>query len=367
MLGKGSELQRVYNMPQHMGHNDGINCMCAVDDRVYTGGRDNSLFVWKGTPTAGGGFELAQDSVIDLGQSVTSLFYDTASRWLFCGLWNGDIQAFCKDPVVEDRLVGHRRSIASIVVHSSVVVSGSNDGTVRLWTRPNPQSRWQGHGQPINNPSGAVNVVRILGDGLWVGAQNGITCFDLNSLQPRGTLPANFPCTGLVECQGFMLATFRNGDVKIYDGAGNQTFHLPSRGEHTSNTAVEFMMHPLLNKPMLLCGQQFGYVTAYDLPDFRPRGSFVCRNNSDVKAILDVKFGGMFITAGAHGDIMVWQWGTPGASSSQPPAPSASSPFAAGGGGGVGGGGAPQAASPFAAAPALGMGGMGGVPNDMMG
>mmetsp|Transcript_102724 Transcript_102724/g.257556 ORF Transcript_102724/g.257556 Transcript_102724/m.257556 type:complete len:408 (-) Transcript_102724:31-1254(-) len=361
MLGKGSELQRVYNMPQHMGHNDGINCVCAVDDRVYTGGRDNNLFVWRGTPTPGGGFELAQDSVIDLGQSVTSLFYDAASRWLFCGLWNGDIQAFCKDPVVEDRLVGHRRSVASIVVHSSVVVSGSNDGTVRLWTRPSPQARWQAHGQPINNPSGAVAAVRIIGDGLWVGAQNGITCFDLNSLQPRGTIPANFPVTGLVECQGYMLATFRNGDIKIYDGAGNQTFHLPSRGEHTSNVSVECMMHPIANKPMILCGQQYGYVTAYDLPDFRPRGSFVCRNNSDVKAILDVKVGGMFMTAGAHGDIMVWQWGAPGAGATAPaPAPAAANPFAAAPGG------VQQAASPFAVAPALATGGIGGAPNDLM-
>merc|ERR1712151_545616 len=70
----------------------------------------------------------------------------------------------------------------------------------------------------------------------------------------------------------------------------------------------EVMMHPTANKPMLLCGQTQGYVTAYDLPDFRPRGSFVCKNNSDIKAIKDVKCDGLFLTGGMHGDIMVWQW-----------------------------------------------------------
>lgn len=29
-------------------------------------------------------------------------------------------------------------------------------------------------------------------------------------------------------------------------------------GEHTSNTAVQLMMHPVANKPMLLCGQTLG-------------------------------------------------------------------------------------------------------------
>merc|ERR1719356_791236 len=99
------------------------------------------------------------------------------------------------------------------------------------------------------------------------------------------------------------------------------------------------MVHPMTNKPVLLCGQQFGYITAYDLPDFRPRGSFVCKQNSDVKAIVDVKFDGMFVTGGVHGDIMVWQWSANGVAAG-------TSPFAAGG---VAAAGAPVAANPFAA------------------
>mmetsp|Transcript_72624 Transcript_72624/g.117089 ORF Transcript_72624/g.117089 Transcript_72624/m.117089 type:complete len:413 (+) Transcript_72624:107-1345(+) len=345
-LGYGSELQRVYNMPVNMGHNGCVSCMVMADGKVYSGGRDENLFVWQAQGSAGAGFQLIQDCApIHLGSSVTALLYEPSSKWLFCGLWSGEIRAFCKDPVREDRLQGHRRSVACLLVHSSVVISGSNDGTVRLWTFDPAAGRFQCHGQPLNNPSGPVNCMRVLGEALWVGGNTGITCFDLASLQPKGTLPAEHPVTGLIECSGYMAATFRDGSVKIYDPAGSPIFQRPPMGEHTSNTAVELMMHPLTNKAMLLCGQQLGYVTAYDLPEFKPRGSFCCKDRSDIKVILDTKNAGMFLTAGFHGDIMVWQWGAPGpggVAGGQAGAPVAASPFAPAGQG--------VAASPFGGA-----------------
>jgi len=355
MPGRDSELQRVYSMPSHMGHGDGINCMAVVEDKVYTGGRDNQLFGWRGSPGPGGTFELLQDSQpLEMGASVTAVLYDSATKWMFCGLWSGDIQAYCKDPIAEDRLVGHRRSVSSLVAHQGVVVSGSNDGTVRLWTR-SPQGRYQAHGQPLTNATGAVTAVRVLGDALWVAAQNGITCFDLATLQPRGTIPSNHQVTGLVDFQGHMIATFRNGDLKVHDSGGREVHSLPARGEHTSNTAVAIMMHPVANVPLLLCGQQYGYVTAYDLPSLQPRGSWCCKNNSDVKAILDVQYDGMFLTAGLQGDIMAWRWGAPTGPGAGAPgaAPVASNPFASAQAAPVA-----QAASPFApAGAAAGLGG----------
>merc|ERR1712064_177823 len=94
---------------------------------------------------------------------------------------------------------------------------------------------------------------------------------------------------------GYLIAAFRNGDVKVYNGAGQEGFNFVARGEHNTNYAVEIMEHPATRKGMLLCGQQFGFVTAYDLPEFRPRGSFVSRNNSDITAVLDAKADGMFL------------------------------------------------------------------------
>jgi len=354
MLGKGSELQRVYMMPYNVGHDGGVNCMTiASDGKIYTGGRDERLFVWKAEPAPTGGFQLNQDCPpIQMGQSVTSLCYEPSSHWLFCGLWNGDIRCFCKDPIKDVTLAGHRRSVTCLLVHTAVLISGSNDGTVRLWTFNQQAGSFQCHGQPLTNPSGPVTCMRVLNGALWVGAQNGIACFDLTSLSAKGTIQSEHQVTGLLEMQGYMVATFRDGSVKIYDGSGGEIFSRPPMGEHQSNTAVEVMLHPTTQKPMLLCGQQFGYITAYDLPEFKPRGSFCCKDRSDIKAIADAKSGGMFLTAGFHGDIMIWQWGAaPGGGGG---GGQAANPFT----GGAAAAQAPVASSPFAPAGQAGGGGM---------
>lgn len=375
MLGPGSELRRVYNMPPTMGHASAVQCMAMVDNKVYSGGRDERLFMWQGNKPGGRDFELQQDGQpIPLTSSITSIHYEPTSKWLFLGCWRGEIQAYCKDPVKECRLEGHRRCISCLTIHSSVVISGSHDSTVRLWTA-NPQvGNFQPCGQPLANPTGQVHAVRVFNDGLWVGGDTGITCFDLNTLQAKGTIPSQAGVASMFNFQGYMIAAFKNGEVKIFDSAGAQTYLHTQKGEHTTNTAVEMMMHPFENKPMLLCGQEFGYVTVYDLPDFRARGTFYAKQNSDIRAILDVQADGMFLTAGHHGDIMVWQWQQQqgGASGS---ASVAASPFAPSGAATMGG--APvMASNPFAAAPGApgaggfagaGMGGMGAPSDSMMG
>lgn len=360
MLGPGSELRRLYNMPPSMGHASAVQCMATVDDKVYTGGRDEQLFMWRGGKPSPREFELVQDAPpLALSSSVNSMLYDPVSKWLFLGLWRGDIQAFCKDPMRECRLEGHRKNVSCLTIHSSVVISGSTDATVKLWT-PNPQAGiWQSCGQAMNNPTGPVSAVQVFNDALWVGADQGITCFDLNTLQAKGSIPSTAGISRMFELQGYMLVAFKNGEVKIFDNAGAQTYLHPSRGEHTSNTAVEMMMHPFENKPMLLCGQEFGYVTAYDLPDFRPRGTLVAKNGSDIRAIVDVKADGMFLTAGQHGDIMAWQW-QQGGGGGMGNVSVAANPFAPAGGGGGAFGGAQMAANPFAAGQPAGAGMMGG-------
>eukprot|EP00438_Fugacium_kawagutii_P014065 Skav204172 [mRNA] locus=scaffold903:464307:469322:- [translate_table: standard] len=100
MLGKGAGLEKVYYMPHNMGHNDGVNCMIMAEGKIFTGGRDEQLFVWRPERSPSGEMQLVQDCpAIHLGQSITSLCYEASSTWLFCGLWSGAIRAFCKQPV----------------------------------------------------------------------------------------------------------------------------------------------------------------------------------------------------------------------------------------------------------------------------
>jgi len=34
-------------MPHNMGHNDGVNCMIMAEGKIFSGGRDENLFVWR--------------------------------------------------------------------------------------------------------------------------------------------------------------------------------------------------------------------------------------------------------------------------------------------------------------------------------
>lgn len=300
-----------------MGHDSAVHCMAMVDDKLFTGGRDEQLFVWKGMPQPNGEVELAQDCPpLHLGSSLHSIYYDAQSKWLFCGLWNGEIQAFCREPQAQCRMVpsgGPRRCVSSLTVHSGVLVSGSMDGCVRLWTMNPANGQFQAAGQPLTSPSGPVSSIKVLDGGLWVAGETGITVFDLSTLQAKGTLASSVPVTCLVDFQGHVVAGFRDGSLKIYSAAGQEAFARGPVGEHRSNTAMEIMVHPITQKPVLLCGQQHGYVTAYDLPDFTPRGSWCCRSSSDIRALADCRVNGMFFTGGVRGDIMMWQWAQPGA------------------------------------------------------
>ena len=48
-------------MPHNMGHNDGVNCMVMADNKIFSGGRDENLFVWRAEKSPSGEMQLVQD------------------------------------------------------------------------------------------------------------------------------------------------------------------------------------------------------------------------------------------------------------------------------------------------------------------
>merc|ERR1712194_801710 len=122
---------------------------------------------------------------------------------------------------------------------------GSMDGSVRIWKFDEAAC---GFTCAAMLPSAVGPVFALhaqLPEALWVGAY-----------------------------QGAVLVAFADGVVKFYDPVGKEQFSHGPLGEHTTNTAASILRHPREGKDILMCGQEWGYVTAYDLPDFRPRGTF---------------------------------------------------------------------------------------------
>merc|ERR1711879_361889 len=107
-----------------------------------------------------------------------------------------------------------------------------------------------------------------------------------DTLQAVGTIESQVAVVELLPYEGCMIASYSNGVVKVFDSTGTEKFSHGPLGEHTTNTAVALAKHPFEDKSMLLCGQDYGYVTAYDMPEFRPRGTFTTGYDGSVAAIV---------------------------------------------------------------------------------
>jgi len=309
-LGRGSELFKVWSMPEDMGHEDGIRAAVLMGDRVCTGGADRRLLLWRGEQQASPeqGLALAQDNEVNFSEAVTALLFEPTSRWLFCGLADGQVRAFRQEPFAEQALTGHTQPVTSLLVHESVLISGSADGAVRAW-KYDAQLGGFACAATVAVPLGPVFSLLVQQpDSLWVGAQRGISCVSLQTLQPVGSIDASSRVVRLVPYQGCVLAAFADGVVKVFDASGKEQFSHGPLGEHTTNTAVALVRQPHANKDVLLCGQEYGYITAYDIPDFRPRGTFTTGYEGDISAIIDMGSDGIFATFGLSGDVVLWRW-----------------------------------------------------------
>merc|ERR1712048_1144230 len=131
----------------------------------------------------------------------------------------------------------------------------------------------------------------------------------LQIMQSAGTVASSERVLCLLAFEGHVVVAYRNGVIKAFNPEGVETFSHGPLGHHNTNTAVALMRHPDGGKAILLCGQKLGYVTVYDLPEFRPRGTFSTGYDGDVTAILDLEQNGLFATCGLSGDVILWRWG----------------------------------------------------------
>lgn len=307
-LGKGSELLKLWYMPDNMGHDDGIYAACTMGDRICTGSKDGRLLVWTGQRNHQGTLCLVEDNEVEFRSPVTSVLFHADSKWLFCGLFDGQIKAYRQEPFAECTLVGHGEAVTSMLIHESVLLSGSHDGTIRAWQYDAGSASFR-CAATVQSPLGQVFKIHVSPPGsLWVGSQRGISCVSLETMQPVGNIESPARVVGLAPYQNSIIAAFANGVIKAYDAAGNEQFSHGPLGEHTTNTAIGMMRIPRIGKDILLCGQEFGYVTVYDMPDFKPRGSFTTGYDGDVMAIVDMMADGIFITCGLEGDVVLWRW-----------------------------------------------------------
>jgi len=323
ILGKNSQLKKIYTVnagdprnrnQKNSAHANSVEAMSLFGpnaEKLATGGLDQKVMIWEGKSGGPQGGILEKANEISLQHGVKCLEFIPNDDILFVGLTNGEIKVYKNNPFKEFTLSGHTKAATSIKMAPTpsgepVILTSSKDGHIRMWV-------WQTHTESFNcthvlQPEvGPIASILLLNNCLWVGGQRGISCMDLESLQVAGVIETPPVCGPLIHYEGFVISSFEDGSLAIYDEQGNEEFLLEAHGDHTTNTAFECMQHPS-GTLILLCGQQDGFVTAYDLPALNARGSFITQKGSTVKFIKALNSNNMFVTGGEMGEITLWMW-----------------------------------------------------------
>jgi len=285
-------------------HKGAIYAAILVDDSIYTAARDKTLRKWKPRKNdQNGHVELDQELEIKLPSAVWCVLY--IGQWLFCGLGNGLIKGFCKDGT-EAELTGHTMKVSQIIVHSDVLISGSSDGTVRLWQK-HPEQNQFGCSHVIKEGiTGWVTCLRVLQLHLWVGTTTGLSVVNLESLAVVGKLLPDKYVTGFEVFQDHLIAVCQDGSAGIWDANGQE----------------KLIQNPLKAGPMscvcvkgdrLVFGHSKGQLSCMSLPDFTFKKEFPVLDRIKVRFLCPIENSPYFVLGGDNGNLQVWEKGDPAA------------------------------------------------------
>jgi len=322
LLGRGSELKKVYAI--HPGsrysHWNSVEAMSLFSQSSFVSASSDSHFIiWEAKEGGPNGIMIENKDTIECksggGCSSLHLFkIDENNSMLFCGMQNGQIKCYHSNGK-QMCLSGHERTVTCLTVHLTpvgqpVLISASEDANIRLWVY-NDSAGCFNNTHTLNGQCGAVLSIQVLGVLLWIGGDDGISILNLEKLEfhkEKINRDQGAFCGPFLHYKQHIIAAFRDGSVIVYDSDGGHVFRKEQQGSHKSNIASALVFHEGIKDHLMLCGYRDGWVTAYDLPNFEARGSFVGVEGSDVTCILDLGVDGMFAVGGKQGDITLWQW-----------------------------------------------------------
>lgn len=271
-------------------------------DAIYTASRDKLLKRWKvGRNAQTNRYELTVDLEVPLGDLCWSMVM--AGEWIFCGLGDGTIKGFSKTGQ-QAVLKAHTKRAACLKVHAHVLLSGSSDGTVRLWQAdPANPANFACTNTISEGISSGVGCMAVLGEHLWVGGTSGVAVVELSSLRVVSQIQPKKFVAGFQEFQGHMIVAYADGQVCIFDAGGVKKHDQPPMdvGPILSVTGLE-------NGPRLLCGHAKGQVSSIVLPAFQLRKSWQAFERAKVQSLTAAPGpDGIFIIGAENGNLQIWQ------------------------------------------------------------
>mmetsp|Transcript_49869 Transcript_49869/g.108407 ORF Transcript_49869/g.108407 Transcript_49869/m.108407 type:complete len:420 (-) Transcript_49869:62-1321(-) len=278
-------------------HSSSITAIMMTTEGIYTASTDKSLKRWKPVKKADGRFELQSDLMVPLDDSCYCLLYN--SGWIFCGLWDGSIRAFSEEGQ-NQTLKGHSKKVTALIVHESVLISGSHDQDVRLW-QADPQTKAFNHTHTVKDASGTINKLRVLGGNLFIGGSSGVALCSLADLRVTKVIPPLRFVADFLEFQGFLIVSYADGSIRVFDAEGNTKSEMaPFAGPIVSMAGLE-------SGPRVICGHSRGQVSSITLPDFQFKLQFQAFDGGRVESMMCAGHDGIFLLGHVNGSLQLWQ------------------------------------------------------------
>lgn len=280
-------------------HGSSIQAMVMTEQGIYTASQDKTMKRWKPKLSGTGVFELEAELTVPLKESGHSLLF--SGGWLFCGLWDGQVQAFAQDGS-EAILKGHSKRVTTLAVHQGVLMSGSADKEVRLW-QMDPVAKTFNCTHTIEESlPGPISKIHVLGGHLFVGGLYGLAMLDLATLKVSKLLPPTKAVADLLEFQGHIIAAYSEGIIKIFDAEGT----LKSETRQLEAGPI-LRLAGLESGPRVLCGHQRGQVSTITLPSFEFKTAFQALPGQKADSLLCAGHDGIFLIGSQDGSLQLWQ------------------------------------------------------------
>lgn len=280
-------------------HGDAVMSIVMMEDSIYTASRDRRLKRWKPVRNAQGRFELHGDIEVPLNEIAWCLI--SIGEWLFCGLATGEIRGFSKAGA-QCKLEGHQKRVTALLVHQHVLLSGSQDGTVRMW-QMDPQSQTFACTHSISEGlTGSISCMTVLNEKLWVGGTSGVAVVDLATLRATAVLPPVKFVAGMLQFTGHMIVIYVDGSICIFNANGEKTLQQPPLPAGPTLCIVG-----LDSGPRVLCGHGKGQVSSITLPMFELKHCWQSFARCKVTSMCAAGHDGIFILGAENGTLQLWQ------------------------------------------------------------
>lgn len=285
-------------------HGGAITAMAQSEEGIFTVSQDKTLKRWKPVPKDNepNMFMLKPDLEVPLPESCCSILYK--GGWIFCGLWDGTICGFSKDggQVV---LKGHTKKVTCLLVHESVLMSGSADQEVRLWQMDPASKAWNCTHTIKDSTPGAVHKLQVLGTNLVIGGSNGVAMCSLQTLQVSKLLPPIKFVADFLEFQGHLVAAYADGGLRVFDAEGT----LKSELQATHTAGPIMAMGGLASGPRIVCTHSRGQVSTIVLPNFEFKLQFQAFDAGRIESVHCEQSGsqGLFLLGHQNGTLQLWQ------------------------------------------------------------